>query len=386
MTKQSLPFKVSEQALNDRMGNPDLVFHGYCTDYRYGCFNGWEYSEAIFSNTWDKNNNPLNSRMVGSCYGHASNSFWKVRVVSGCAYTRPEDYARTHVWVEPVNKSNRAIPIELHHSDVLPSVLKDDVLTIQVSLLPKKATYIKTEDPEYLPFCSPDPICVLNEEEPFNADAHRVVHLLGGIRHVDRIPATDDQGPKVIVWIETRFGPLCVIHNEDFVEAKQRKLIRIGNNVVVSGYLMADCAVDAYQEGARYNHANLLTLLKNSLATGRLFRLFRAMTHDCEMTVKEVLLEWEDDNEDHRQRILDLLADWFSHGTLSMAGLIPAHANPHKDTFGIGFVHRTPNDKADAFLYLTVQDQRITGVHVTKKPDIVKRVELTSEKTNSTVN
>ncbi|MBO7174115.1 MAG: hypothetical protein J6V64_07330 [Burkholderiaceae bacterium] len=321
MTNQSsLPSKLTVHDINERMEKPNLIFHGYCTDYRYGNFNHWEYSEAMFSDAWDKNDNPLNGRLAGHSIGHASDSIWQVRVTTQPKYHTLNDYAQTRVWVEPTNPINQPIPMELHHSDVLPSLLYGDIITAQVVLIPTLVRYVETKDPENMPYYRLEPIRVLNEEDPFKVKNHHVVHLSGGIHHVDWLPSTELEGEKVCVWMGTRFGDLCVIHPIDQIPEEDRAKIKERNFIVVQGVLTADCAIDDYQEGARHDAISYLSLLRDSLETARMFRFVRSMDPLCELEVSgETVVEFNNE-EDHRQEIIEKLAQWFSHGEFAHGG------------------------------------------------------------------
>lgn len=316
MTKESfLPALLSADVLNAKMEKPDLVFHGYCCDYRYGNFNDWEYSQTMFTDAWDKNDRPLNARQVGDCVGHASDSFWDVRVCSQPNYHSVKDYAKTIVWMEPWSGFNRAVPIELHHSDVLPSLLPGEELTIQVSMLPTTVKYHQNKTPEKKAY-EVKPIEVVNEQDPFSVKNANLVHLVGGIHEVERMPTTDFEGEKIRVLISTRFGMLYVVHALDDVPKEEREHIRKRNFLEVTGYLMADCAVADYQTGAQFDEINTLKLLRDGLLTGRLFRFYRAMMPKCRIELQNEGIVFFENQEDHRPEILEKLALWFGNGRL----------------------------------------------------------------------
>ena len=386
MTNQSsIPTKLSVQTINERMEKPDLIFKGYCTDYRYGDFNLWEYSEAMFSDAWDKNDNPLNSRLAGSSVGHATDSIWQVRVASAPAFHSVKDYAQTLVWVEPLDGINRAIPMELHHSDVLPSLLPGEVITVQVSLVPTLVKYVQTEDPEDMPYYQLEPVRVLNQEDPFKIEKHHVLHLAGGIHHVDRFPATAVEGEKICIWMGTRFGHLCVIHPLDQIPEAERAKIKERNFIVVQGILTADCAIDDYQQGARHDVKSYLSLLKDSLITKRLFRFIRAMDPLCELEVdKEITFEF-DNEEDHRPEIIEKLGQWFSHGDFAYGGFGRLKFGTPKKPIDACLFHRNPNGKEEVIIRFELnEDNRINRIRILPqsgktKADIKVKVPLSNK-------
>ena len=369
MTTPRTPSSISVHTLNDRMERPDRLFRGYCTDYRYVNINHWEYSQGMFSDRWTNHDLALNTFPIGDSIGHATDAIWKVKVVSGCRYHTPADYARTLVWIKPTIGLDGAIPIELHHSDVLPSLLPGSVITIQVSLVPSYVHYVKTDDPEDMPYARREPVRVLNEEESFKTDKVNVVHVAGGIHCVERIPATDLEGEKCFVWLSTRFGPLCVIHPLDQVPESERVFIQENNFVIVQGVLTADCAVDEYANGALHDDSSYLTLLKDSLMTGRMFRFFRAMDPHCELLVGSETTCVPNNVDDRRQDILDKLTRWFSHGELSTC----CRTDIARHEIVSALLHRTPNGKPDAQIAFELGDHsRIMRIVIDRSPVTLK--------------
>ena len=83
MSREIELVRIPKAEINEKLEKPDLIFKGYCTDYRYYNFNFWEYSEAMFADKWDANNNPLRNVPAGHAIGHASDSIMELTITSG---------------------------------------------------------------------------------------------------------------------------------------------------------------------------------------------------------------------------------------------------------------------------------------------------------------
>ena len=365
----SLPINLSKAEINEKLEKPDLIFKGYCTDYRYYNFNFWEYSEAMFADKWDANNNPLRNVPAGHAIGHASDSIMELTITSAPQHASLNDYSQTLVWAKNTLGYSRSVPIELHHSDVLPSLLEGEAIKAQVVLMADKVQYIITTDPEYLPHMPPDPIYVYREDEELTTDNANRVHLVGGIRHIDHIPATDIEDAKVCVWVWTHFGPLCIVHPLNDVPVEERDAMIVGHCIGVTGKLVGDCAIDDYQEGARYDRTNFLRLLRDSLMTGRLFRMFRSLENQCDLTMGFDVVRTFKNKEDHREELLSILSKLFGNGTLEYGHITAfASGNLFESTTPC-LIHKTPNNRIDALIRLPYGTKtKIGRIDVETKP------------------
>lgn len=344
VTRSHLPALVDADA---RFAKPDLTIRGYVKEYDYVLDGLWEYSRVRPESQEERFLEHTHS------VGHASDTVWTVRVASAPHYGATASALRTPVWISPLESGSRCLPVELHHTDVLPSLLTDDVIAMQVTLLADTACY-RESDAEETVWQAPAPIRPLREIDTLRAQTAGHVHVLGVVRDVQLLPAGNTIGTTCCVELLTRLGALTVVHLWDELTAEQQDLVCIGNTLEVTGRLVGDVAIDAYQDGARYDRVSLLRLLKDALSSRRPLRAAACMTE----RVRVFGAGWpSSDPAQRRDRVLADLARLFGNGSLHYAHLThEGEARLPESTPCL--IHATPNGKVDAAVCVSLDDAR----------------------------
>ena len=240
----------------------------------------------------------LNTHNSGNCV-------WELQF-SDIEITPKKDmpYCRTFLFNH--TEGGGLLPVQLINADVLPGMLPDDRVRMQVVALPLCIDYYADET-EYadaqpanergkkwlcangtlfpLSFLSNHAIDKDPEEQDFSSDSY--VHFTATVTDVfhGRF-ALGDQTHNTFIrcFADTSFGKLEFIHTIDQVEEAQRK--NIGSGSIISGVciLSADVAIDEYKNGIVKDHEHNLQLLRHTFVHGEAERLHSVLAEDAVYT------------------------------------------------------------------------------------------------------
>lgn len=272
----------------------DLLFKGYISEYRYRCIAGSEVAVARCCSQWDENQKALNWWQGEIMGGHSSDTFMQF-VVCGPGQQHPDTKSPnpTIANVRPFDKHRIAgdvIPLHLLHSDVLPSVRNADELDVQVSLVAHEARYHEPGPMDDLSARMHSPHGDIHSlysflQEHCAEDRRAEVWISGEILGMCNVKETDATVAKVLLLIDTPYGQLQAEHRLDVVREGLRDRIQPGNIVHLTGYLIADCAVNEYQQGAIFDESHLYRYVNNAIHRKQIKRLSSVLHRDCELEV-----------------------------------------------------------------------------------------------------
>jgi len=222
---------------------------------------------------------------------HAGNFCVWDMVHTGIDLTPKDAPPMSHVAMfHPSETSGGLLPVELITADVLPSLMKDDKIQMQMVALPLDISYYADED-EYAEACPEDedghkwlmamgsmaPVMFLYNHEPSRYEegkeyeSDRYVQFTATVKAVSN-GVFEMNGEKHKTYIrclaDTKYGELEFNHALDQVPEEQRKNIRAG--AVISGtcILSGDAAIYAYEQGIVKDFEHNLKLLRYTLVKG----------------------------------------------------------------------------------------------------------------------
>ncbi len=344
--------RISKPTLTDadaRFAHPDATIRGYAKEYDYVREGLWEYSRVRPESQDEVFLNHTQS------VGHASDTVWTVRIAAAPHYGATASTLRTPVWMSPLESDVRCVPVELHHADVLPSLLSDDVITMQVTLLADTVEYIENDEEVAMAWQAPAPIRPLREIDRLDARTAGHVQVLGLVRDVQLLESSGMTGPTCRVEILTRMGALSVVHLWDELSCEQQERVRIGNTIDVTGLLVGDVALEPYLDGPLLDRVHLLRLIKDGLTTRR---PMRTGAHMAPCVVLHGAGFPSDAQPIDARRALGELARLFGNGALHYAHLTHDETGCRLPASIPGLLHATPNGKIDAALCICLDDER----------------------------
>lgn len=192
------------------------------------------------------------------------------------------------------------IPIEIINADVIPSLMEDDKITVQVEGFPLEINYFK-DDEEYensqsqtmngrkwtlgkgslvpLTFLGNHNPDTYDKEKEYPTDAYvhfaaEVTSLYHGVFELGDV----QENTYIRCRVDTTFGGFELIHSIDQVPEEQRDNIRVG--AIVSGVciISGDVAINEYEKGAIKDFDHDLRLLRYVMAEGKADKLAGVLT------------------------------------------------------------------------------------------------------------
>lgn len=196
------------------------------------------------------------------------------------------------------------VPIHIINPDVLPGILEDDAVTIQVVALPLNIRYFANEE-EYdasIPrdedgekwsvapgslfpygFFLNHAVDRPEEEQDNSLDdlvlfTGKVTKLLWGTFNVG------DHEDRCFIrcFVDTQFGPLEFIHTPAQVPEEYIRNIKVGSIVSGKCLLSGDVALYEYENGMVKDHENDLKALRYTIEKGKAERLYAILAKDAQ--------------------------------------------------------------------------------------------------------
>ncbi len=228
----------------------------------------------------------------------AGSSVWKLR----CIYDiTPDDWNNTDKRMIFSNLNGRGVvPIELMNSDVIPSYLEDDVITMQVVAFAEHIEYYENED-EYVNSLNstemgktfgleegtvlPIELFSNNEEPDEEKQLDRGLALIRGKvkgAYWGTFSLSDTEYETFIYCrIDTEFGELEIIHSPDQIVDEQQVNLKTGATVSGLVRFSGDVAICEYEDGIVKDEENNLRLLRSILEGEDANRLSQVLVEDA---------------------------------------------------------------------------------------------------------
>ena len=226
----------------------------------------------------------LDSHSVG-------NAVWNVRVVSELDDGRR--YGK-RLLVKNTDGNGLAV-VNLIGSDVLPSFLPDEEITMQMTAFPINVQYFKDED-DYAALYPEGangkrlimgdgtviPFGLFSENDDSNEEQDKendIVHIRGTIQGVYESIAKfkdfdENECPKFIrCVIDTEFGKLDIVHPYEILRDNNMEKVKKGCICSVNAVLSGDVAIYKYEKGIVKDHETNLHALAYSMVQGNSERI-----------------------------------------------------------------------------------------------------------------
>ncbi len=160
-----------------------------------------------------------------------------------------------------------ALPVDIVNGDVLPSYQPGDILRLQVVAFPLRIAY------------------AWEEAAPCLEALDERVLIRGKVRSLT--PGFVQFGGEkreafIRCLVDTRGGPLELIHRREQVAEEQRELMAPGAFVTAEAILSGDAAIGSYEKGAVLDEAHDLALLRGVFLGGDPERLRYALAKEAE--------------------------------------------------------------------------------------------------------
>lgn len=226
----------------------------------------------------------LDSHSVG-------NAVWNVRVVSELDDGRRYE---KRLLVKNTDGNGLAV-VNLIGSDVLPSFLPDEEITMQMTAFPINVQYFKDED-DYAALYPEGangkrlimgdgtviPFGLFSENDDSNEEQDKendIVHIRGTIQGVYESIAKfkdfdENECPKFIrCVIDTEFGKLDIVHPYEILRENNMENVKKGCICSVNAVLSGDVAIYKYEKGIVKDHETNLHALAYSMVQGNSERI-----------------------------------------------------------------------------------------------------------------
>lgn len=244
-------------------------FQGYLETYHY---NQVGYAEVSISNCALQY--PNSQELVR--FGHVSNTFMACVINEPATFPANDLYSPDVLCVAPVlDKNLYADEIFIHplHPDVLPSLARGAMLSLQVTFIAKEVFFFPKHEINIL-FSSEHRIKIgtfqKNDEEYSNGTCN----ILARISGFGTIQETKLTTQRTAVLLQTQSGMILLVANG-------LHNCSIGDYVQAKGWIVGDCAVEKYQKGARYDLEADYKVLFDALSLKRFNRLSSILSERC---------------------------------------------------------------------------------------------------------
>ena len=229
------------------------------------------------------------------------NAVWNV-CVSGIDIDYKDDSMRKRIVIKSREDGKGMCVVDVMNSDILPSYLEGDEISLQVIAFPIEIDYLETEE-EYdatLPrdkfgqaFGLADggifPIGMFskgspdeNGEEPED-EVRSHVMIRGRVKCFKEcyVQFGESRWELVRTLIDTQFGELEIVHTYDQVKQEQRKNLR--KDAIIAGIfeISGDPAINSYSDGLVKNEENNLRALRQVFVKGDSERLNAILADDA---------------------------------------------------------------------------------------------------------
>ena len=279
------------------------VIGGYTRPYLYSSIGCPEFEILV---DFDEKNKEAS---LASMETHVSgNCVWEM--AAALDITPPDDEYGKVVIFRDKETGAGLVPVELRFHDVLPSILTDDVVKMQVVAFPEAVELFKTEE-EYFAFISEEnsdealrvgqgtiiPGGMINnrmnkeDHEKIDLREDMIVTFHAPIKRIEQGSmenwwrADDEEMSEYhtfdYVTVDTSCGELEIILGLSQTTDKQKELLEEGSIIAVVGTLSGDVLVDDFEGGAFYNTENDLRLIRQWYDDKQSIRLFSMLNNDA---------------------------------------------------------------------------------------------------------
>ena len=267
------------------------IFPGYSNDAAY------LYKDTGTSEFWFplRINEEEKQLEVCGMHTHAGNmNIWEMKF-SEIDITPKRSSVLEHIALLSRADGGGMLPVDIVNADVLPSLMKDDVISVQVTAFPIEIDYYKNEE-EYaaaqtyednrgrkwqqeigtllpLSFLSNHAVDTYQAEKEYVSDQY--VHFVGKVKHVysgSFVMGDKEYHTYYRCIIDTNFGELELNHAPSQIADEQREYICEGSIVGGVCIISGDVAIAEYAGGAIKDHD--LKLLRYVISSGKSDKLF----------------------------------------------------------------------------------------------------------------
>ena len=232
-------------------------------------------------------------------------AIWEVRL-SGINICRPDaDMLERRVCVKKTDGTGLAV-VNLVNADVLPSFLEDDLVKMQMIGFPTEIHYYENEDQyaESMPPMRSGKKFLLDDggvfpngflsngqrdvpESERDQNLYDITNIRGTVTGLylgqfQLEPEGKVYNPYILCTLDTKFGPLEIIHTLDQVDETEQDALHVGAIVNFYGTLSGDCAIDEYENGIVRDFDHALAALRYAFSGGDPERLRSILADDAE--------------------------------------------------------------------------------------------------------
>ena len=277
-----------EESLDNFFGY--LIQNGRAINGYYGWPNIFNSMGDIDFYVKTKMNDEGNLEAVGLDTHCCGRNVWELRN-TGFDIT-PEDSLpteRVFVFNNYVNGSGM-LPVHIINADVLPSFLKDDVVSMQMCAFPLEISYYKDED-DYASsqnqFLLADGVLMAasflynhqirddNDNVDYSTDDH--VLFRGTVKRLEYGMFEFDEDEPVRSYIrcviDTQYGELQFAHTLDQIDERQRDNIKVGAVIYGICIISGDVAIYEYDQGIIKDFEHNFNLLRQVIVKGQAERM-----------------------------------------------------------------------------------------------------------------
>ena len=363
------------------------VFQGYYDDFYL--YRNYGDMEMIISIVKNEDGEREAARYDSHCRG---NCIWEAVVQGANINPDNQDHMHQRILISGANGVKNLAVVNLIHADVLPSLMKDDVISMQVVGFPMQIRLYEDEDSymddqgewnggklgleDGLIF----PTGMMTNRNPksehFNQDQNLDSwHLLRGtITEAvwGKLTFNDETLEKafIILTVQTYLGGLPLILSPEMIREEDWHLLKPGSIASAVTYLSGDVAINDYENGKVLDEGNDLSLLRYSMTVGDPKRLKSALADDAVYHAETV-----DETYEGPDAIIERIQYVKEHGSIQYRIRKGTITNTEdfgegKPSYAVGsrclILYDKESDDAVALCFIvTDEDGRIRRIHTT---------------------
>lgn len=240
----------------------------------------------------------------------ASSTIWDVRVNIPELYKKGDTKAVRRVAVKRVDNGTGTADISIINPDTLPSYAENEVLTLQMAAFPEYIEYYPNleafeevipvahskfefiDGKKLIPSAGVMFPSGLFSGEKNNEDGQEdviekdLMVFNAIVKTVNKEHTFHDCGWYYAITVDTQFGELTIVHEEDLVPEKEREYIAPGAVIYCACHLVGDPALFEFAQGAVFNEENDLKLMRHVCSLGQAYRMRNALAEGIIFTTK----------------------------------------------------------------------------------------------------
>lgn len=360
--------RLMAELIREAHDNPSLIFRGYSGTYYYRNLGVAEFSvEEIEKDDGAKEFRGFSTHLMGShSYRMKISALMRSGDMKCCCLCSPSE------------DDSLVIPVSFVMGDVMPSLLPGDSVFCQtVAFLYSGRFYASDEDAEndsevaqQRKLVTQEPGFVFFRGDGSPLDGYLPVYT--EVHSLKRYPSyiqTEDRFFSIFtVEAVLPFGEVTLAVSEGYLTPRIIRMLERGESVMMYGYLhfSGDVAVGEYQNGAVFDEAHLLRVLRDALETCNLERLERTLSPDCEYYGTEGRrLCGRADIVSQMRRVLDAQHENRDDIQHQAVATVIEVTDPDRAEYGIGkqcLLSYSVNSKggAQCIIFIEVEDSKIS--------------------------